>query len=172
MTKISELELTIMERRFRKSERDAAVRNHRRTKAKTIGGAAKSVKIGPEPSSLAKKLDDASAALLAAGGPSGETADTPQARAGFVLWRVDLKDSSLPFKTAALVMEIGATLGSKVMLHHLDPDMVAAGTPSVPVSIAKLGTESFTVYRDLASASLAAERENTAVEQYKRTKKA
>ncbi len=163
--KISELELTMMERRFRKLERDSAIREYRRKKGTSA------VSHG---SRLAQKMvaevraGEAAAAANLANAGQDIREKLKNSSNNFVVMKLKLDDPEIPFKSASLVMSIGPAIGDRVVLDYTDSEM--AKLPSVVVPTAKIGTAEFRVYPSLASAMAAAAEDNAAIEAYKQAK--
>ncbi len=163
--KLSALELTVMERRFRKSEQDSAIREYRRkngTSAVSYG------------SRLAQKMvaevraSEAAAAANRANAGSDTREKLTNSFNNFVVMKLKLDDPDIPFKSASLVMTIGTPIGDRVVLDYTDSEM--AKLPSVVVPTAKIGTAEFRVYPSLASAMAVAVEDNAAIEAYKQAK--
>lgn len=163
--KLSALELTVMERGFRKSEQDSAIREYRRRKATSA------VSHG---SRLAQKMvtevraGEAAAAASRANAGQDIRGNLTNSSNNFVVMKLELNDPEVPFKSASLVMSIGAAIGDRVVLNYTESEM--AKLPSVVVPTAKIGTAEFRVYPSLASAMAAAAEDNAAIEAYKKAK--
>lgn len=163
--KLSALELTLMERRFHKSEQESALRNYRRKKG------ASAVSQG---SRWAQKMvaevraGEAAAATNRANAGSDTRENLTNSSTNFVVMKLKLDDPDIPFKSASLVMSIGTAIGDRVVLDYTDSEM--AKLPSVVVPTAKIGSAEFRVYPSLASAMAAAAEANTDIEAYKKAK--
>ncbi len=164
MTKtLTTTELNAMENRFRKMERDSAVRTYRKKAASTTSQGSRfaqrmvaQVKAGEAAAAASR----ASAAKAEASKPAATT------RTPHVVMKGPLDDSAIPFKSMSIVMEIGATIGEKVALNNTDEILAEENMPSVLISISKLGTENFRVYPDYQSAKAAADKDNEALDNY------
>lgn len=161
MTQLSQTDLQNMERRYRKMERDAAVRNYRRTKVKSVRPMSPSQRNAEMVAAI-----KAGEALARAKTPPAPAADESQKE--HVLMTLDLGED-VPFKTASVVMSLGATIGDRVVLNYLDPAM-AAELPAVVIPTAKLGSAQFLVYPSLASANAAEAKANEALNAFRASK--
>ncbi|MGV1775380.1 hypothetical protein ACQZ6H_10650 [Agrobacterium fabrum] len=163
--KLSALELTIMERRFRKSEQDSAIRNYRRKKGESAvsQGSRWAQKMVSE-----VRAGEAAAAANRANAVPDTRDKLTNISSNFVVMKLKLDDPDIPFKSASLVMSIGISIGDRVVLDHTDSEM--AKLPSVVVPTAKIGTAKFRVYPSLASAMAAAVEDNAAIDAYKQAK--
>lgn len=160
--KISALELTLMERRFKKSEQNSAIRNYRRKKsASTVSQGSRFAQ------KMVAEVREGEAAAAANRANAGQDAreNLANSSSNFVVMKVKLDDPEIPFKSASLVMSIGTTIGDRVILNHTESE--TAHLHSVVISTAKIGNAEFRVYPSLASAMAAAVEDNAAIEAYR-----
>lgn len=159
--KLSELDLALMERRFRKSEQDSAIRDYRRKKGSSA--------VSQGSRWAQKTVADVRAGEAAASRAHVKTEATKPAtttRTPHVVMKAPLDDSAIPFKSMSIVMEVGATIGNKVALDQRDEVLAGENVPSLLISISRLGSEDFRVYPDFQSAKDAADKDNEAIDNY------